>query len=109
METPKTDKELRQFISMINFYQAMFQSRAHLMVLLTSLTKVAPQSFHKMWNEEHNKAFEAIKAMVVKDALLTHSDLNKEFLIEMDALNLQLGVVIKQDGKSIAFYSCWNK
>ena len=105
METPKTVTELRRFIGMVNFYRPMFQGRAHVLSPLTGLTKIAPQSFKKQWKEEHDKAFKEVKAMVSRDVLVQYPDLNDEFLIETDASNFQLGAVIKQKGRPIAFYS----
>ena len=40
-----------------------------------------------------------------KETLLHHPDFNKEFEIHTDASLRQIGAVITQDGKPIAFYS----
>ena len=105
LEEPRTLRELRHFIGMVNFYRPMFEKHAHILTPLMGLTKVSPQAFRKMWKEEHSKAFEEVKAMVSREVLLAYLDLNAEFLIEADASNYQLGAVIKQHGKPIAFYS----
>jgi RNase H-like domain found in reverse transcriptase len=46
-----------------------------------------------------------MKAMIAKEALLAYPDFAKEFVIHTDASHTQLGVVISQQGKPIAFYS----
>ena len=52
-----------------------------------------------------------MKSLVIKDTLLVFPDSNRQFLIETDASNYQLGAVIKQcndklqQNMSIAFYS----
>jgi len=51
------------------------------------------------------KAFQTIKKVLSKEVLLAYPNFNKEFHIHTDASHNQLGVVISQDDKSIAFYS----
>ena len=43
--------------------------------------------------------------MIAQDVLLYYPDHNKPFLIQTDASNLQLGAVIYQEGRPIAFFS----
>ena len=43
--------------------------------------------------------------LIVKDVLLTYPDPNKSFHIETDASDYQVGAIIKQDGKPIAYFS----
>ena len=55
--------------------------------------------------EEHQVAFEKIKQIVAREVLLAYPDFNLPFDIHTDAIKLQLGAVISQNGKPIAFYS----
>ena len=105
IDEPKTLKQLRGFIGMVNFYRDFWKYRAHLMAPLTSLTKIDKKLFKSAWTEEHSKCFHEIKNMIAEDVLLTYPDPNKPFLIQTDASDLQLGAVIYQDGKPIAFFS----
>ena len=105
METPRTLTELRRFIGMVNFYQPMFQKRAHVLAPLTGMTQCKPQAFKGLWTKEHDEAFKQVKALISKEVLLKYPDLNAEFVIETDASDYQLGAVIKQHGQPIAFYS----
>jgi len=50
-------------------------------------------------------AFQQVKQMVCKETLLTYPDWSKPFDIHTDASDYQLGAVISQDGKPIAFFS----
>jgi len=104
LDEPKTLKQLRGFIGMVNFYRDFWKSRAHLMAPLTSLTKIDKKEFKKAWTSEHSKCFQKIKAMIAEDVLLTFPDPNKTFVIQTDASDLQLGAIIYQDKLPIAFF-----
>jgi RNase H-like domain found in reverse transcriptase len=43
--------------------------------------------------------------IIAKEVPLAYPDFNDEFVIHMDASHTQLGAVISQKGKPIAFYS----
>ena len=51
------------------------------------------------------KAFYKINKIIKQETLLRHADFNKPFEIHTDASKYQLGAVISQEGKPIAFYS----
>ena len=105
LKEPETVKQLRSFIGMVNYYRAMWKHCAHIMAPLTALTKHSSGSIKKHWTPQHSKAFQQAKAMICQDVLLAYPDPNKEFVIETDASDLQLGAVIKQDNKPVAFFS----
>jgi hypothetical protein len=54
---------------------------------------------------EQQKAFDEIKQKVSQETLLAFPDFEKELHVYTDTSNKQLGVVIMQEGKPIAFYS----
>ena len=55
--------------------------------------------------DEHQKCFDAIKGVIGCEVLLPYPDFNAPFEIHTDAYKLQIGAVISQNGKPIAFYS----
>jgi hypothetical protein len=56
-------------------------------------------------DEVHQKAFDIIKATLAKDVALSYPDYFKEFDKYTDALSTQLGVVITQGNRPVAFFS----
>jgi len=57
------------------------------------------------WEPQHRKAFAMAKRIIAKETLLAYPNFNKPFQIYTDASQYQIGVVVSQDGKPIAFYS----
>ena len=48
------------------------------------------------WNNECQEAFDYLKNWLTMALILVHSNFNKEFLIQTDALALRLGIVLSQ-------------
>jgi hypothetical protein len=99
---PTTRRELRQFIGMINYYCHMWVRRSSLLAPLTSMTS---KNVKFVWMDVHQKAFEDIKKIICREVMLTFPDFSKPFHIYTDASDKQLGALITQDDKPIAFYS----
>jgi hypothetical protein len=57
------------------------------------------------WDEVHQRAFNQVKATIDKAVVLTYPDYSKVFEIYTDASSKQLGAVITQDNKPVAFFS----
>ena len=87
---------------MINFYRDMWKQRSELLAPLTSLTSA---KVTWKWTNEHQTCFDAIKRIIGREVLLAYPDFNAPFIIHTDASKLQIGAVISQSGKPIAFYS----
>ena len=54
--------------------------------------------------EVEQKAFDDIKRIISRETLLAYPNFNKPFVIHTDASKTQLGAVVSQEGKPIAFY-----
>ena len=102
IEKPKTKKQLRCFIGMVNYYRDVWPRRAHILAPLSELTS---KNAKFKWTEKHQKAFDEMKEVIAKETLLAYPDFNKPFHIYTDASDVQLGACISQEGKPVAFYS----
>ena len=100
LAVPKSCKQLRRFIGMINLYRDIWQKRSELLAPLTALTS---KNVKYDWKDEHQRCFEAIKHVIGREALLGYPDFNAPFEIHTDASKLQLGAVIsKRSSQSLS-------
>jgi hypothetical protein len=97
-----TRKQVRSFIGLINYYRDMWPRRSEILAPLTCLTS---KDVPFQWTDVEQQAFDKIKARVCHEVLLSYPDFNKPFHIHTDASHYQLGAVISQDNRPIAFYS----
>jgi hypothetical protein len=108
MEAPKTLKELRGFIKMVNYYRDMLTHRAHILTPLRSQTEVLKkgQTQQKyIWMEEIQMAFNQMKVVMAMDVLCAYPNSNKPFHIYTDASDYQLCSCIMQEGQPVAYHS----
>ena len=70
-----------------------------------ALTKGKKKNGSITWTEKVIKAFENIKEIIAEDAILHYPDFNKVFEIHTDSSNYQMGAVISQGGRPIAYWS----
>jgi hypothetical protein len=87
---------------MVKYYRDMWGKRSEILAPLASLTS---KTAKRKCEAEHQKAFDDMKAMIAKEALLAFPDYAEEFVIHTDASHTQLCAVIFQRGKPISFYS----
>jgi hypothetical protein len=112
---PKNVKDLRRFLGMVQYYRDLWARRSEMLAPLTSLVgecghtkttkrlKVRKKPWH--WEEVHQKAFNDVKATIARDVTLAYPDYSQGFEIYTDGSKRQLGAVITQNNRPIAFFS----
>ena len=80
----------------------MWPRRSH---TLEPLTKIMSNKWKLEWKVFEQDHFGEIKQIVACDTLSTYPEFNETFKMHTDASSFQLGAVISQKGKPIAFYS----
>ena len=83
----------------------MWNRRSHMLSPVTDLIKSSVKRKPLKWTDTQEKAFENIKRAIAKQTVLTFPDFSIPFQIHVDASEYQLGGVVSQEGKPIAFYS----
>jgi hypothetical protein len=99
---------------MVQYYRDVWARGSKILAPLTSLvgecghTKTTNAKGTKKvpwhWDEVHQRAFDHVKATIAKDVVLAYPDYSKVFEIYTDASSKQLGAVITQDNRPIAFF-----
>ena len=115
LEPPKNVKELRRVLGMVQFYRDMWEKRTHILSPLTDLLgECADKTSSKnkkrtrkkfAWEDKHQKAFDAMKKVVSREISMAYPNFNETFNVYTDASSKQLGAVIVQNNRPIAFYS----
>ena len=115
IKEPSNVKQLRTFLGMVQYYRDITEKRSHLLAPLSDLVgecgitkdtrkkKKKLRSWH--WDKIHQDCFDAIKRQMAKDVLLAYPDYSETFEIFTDASTRQLGGVITQRGRPLAFFS----
>jgi len=100
---PPTNKSaLRSFIGMVNYYRDAWIRRSD---VLAPLAALCGKNAKWNWTDVHQKSFDTMKRIISRDVLLAYPDFSKKFEIYTDASDKQLGAVITQAGRPIAYYS----
>ncbi len=114
IKPPTGVRQLRHFLGMVQYYRDLWARQSKMLAPLTSLvgecgqTKTSKAKGNKKvpwhWDEVHQRAFDHIKATIAKDVVLAYPDNSIVFEIYTDASSKQLGAVITQDKRPIAFF-----
>ncbi len=112
LNPPNNVKELRHILRMLQYYRDMWEKHSEMMAPLTNLVrecgemKITKKNKSKKkpwwWDLIHQQAFDNIKADI---AVLAYPDFSKHFEIYTDTSATQLGAMIAQDNRPIAFFS----
>jgi hypothetical protein len=114
IQPPKGVKQLRHFLGMVQYYRDLWARRSDMLIPLTALvgecgqTKVTKANGTKKvpwhWDEVHQRAFDHVKATIARDIVLAYPDYSEVFKIYTDVSSKQLGAVITQKNRPIAFF-----
>eukprot|EP00804_Cyclotella_cryptica_P005403 CCRYP_017075-RB/>CCRYP_017075-RB protein AED:0.54 eAED:0.54 QI:0/-1/0/1/-1/0/1/0/295 len=115
LTTPQNVKQLRRFLGMVQYYRDIWARRSEILAPLTNLvvecghTKVTRVNKTKKkpwhWEDIHQQAFDTVKATIARDVTLAYPDYSQGFEIYTDSSKFQLGAVITQNNRPLAFFS----
>jgi hypothetical protein len=100
---------------MVQYFRDMWVRRSEMLAPLTNLVGECGETkttrINKTnkkpwrWDPIHQQAFDNVKAAIAKETVLAYPDFSKPFEIYTDASSTQLGAVITQDNRPVAFFS----
>jgi len=92
-KTPNSLTEVQAFLGFTNFYRRFIRNYSKVARPLTELTKKTEQW---SWNTEAEAAFQELKKSFTQVPILTHFDPTRPVIIETDASDFAIGVVLSQ-------------
>ena len=99
---PTNVSEIRSFLGLAGYYRKFVANFSKLAMPLTMLTRKG-KKFE--WTEDCEKSFQELKKRLTSAPILTIPDGDEGFVIYSDASKMGLNIVLKQNGKVIAYAS----
>ena len=93
---PKTKTEIRRALGMIGYYARYIKGYATMVEPLTSALKGKNKREPVHWTPEMEKAFREVKRKLTENPILHAPDYNHEFILQTDASEKGLGVILAQ-------------
>ena len=97
-EKPKTVKQLRRFLGMINFYRRFIPKAAENQAMLNDYLVDSKKNDNRIiqWSEESEKAFNFCKDQLRTATTLAHPSSSAKLALMVDASDTALGAVLQQ-------------
>jgi len=95
-QNPKTKKQCRSLLGMVNFYRRYVPNCAEIIAPLSDLTKSRAPNIVE-WAEKQERSFTQIKQLLSKEPILKLPDLDRPFIVQSDASSQALGACLIQE------------
>ena len=99
---PQDVHQLRSFLGLTNYFRKFLEGYSTIVAPLTSLTKKTEQW---KWTQECQRAFEAVKKLLITAPVLALPDPDKAYVVTTDASDYGIGGVLTQEDHPVAFAS----
>lgn len=100
--TPTNLKELRGFLGLTGYYRKFIR---HYAVISQPLTALLKKGVLFVWTEVEETAFLALKTALITSPVLSIPDFKLQFVVDTDACDVGIGVVLSQQGHHVAYVS----
>ena len=99
---PKNVVDIRSFLSLVGYYRQLIEGFSKIIFLMTYLYKKG-RTFQ--WIVEYQQSFERLKHLLTTTLVLKAVDLEKSFVVCIDASKEGVGTMLTQEGRVIAYES----
>ncbi|XP_033099549.1 uncharacterized protein LOC117103147 [Anneissia japonica] len=96
VERPRTNKQLRSFLGLANYYRNFIPNFAAIAAPLTDKTRKGEPN-KLIWERNQIVAFDALKCKLGTSPILHLPDLNRMMILRTDASNIALGAMLLQE------------
>jgi len=105
LEPPSTVRELIQHLGVASWYQRFVPDLAR---IVKPLNKLLRKVVKWWWTQDHQQAFEEVKARLVPDPVLACPDFGRTFILQTTPATTALAAILTQDrdnGEKVISYS----
>jgi hypothetical protein len=99
---PKTLSHVQSFLGLAGFYRCFVKDFS---IIAASLNELTKDGVPLSWGTQQENAFNMLKDKLTHAPLLQLSNFSKTFKLECDASEIELGGVLLQERKHVAFFS----
>ncbi|CAK1604110.1 unnamed protein product [Parnassius mnemosyne] len=93
---PKDKTQVRAFLGLCSYYRRFVKNFGDRDDGAKPLHKLTKEKRHFCWDESCNIAFQELKDRLCKTPILGYPDAEKDFIVDTDASDIGLGVVLLQ-------------
>ena len=93
---PKTPKELKRFLGVINYYHRFIPGAAAVMQPLHIVSSRKPATQVIQWTREERNSFERAKTLLANVTTLHHPTVDGPLILSTDASDIGVGAVLEQ-------------
>ena len=101
-KSPKSVHQIRQFLGLAGYYRRFIPDFSK---IAQPMTKLLQKDAKFVWSPACEGAFQALKEFLTSAPVLAQPDIDKPFNVYCDASRIELGCVLMQDGRVIAYAS----
>ena len=90
---PRTVKQVRGFLGMVNYYNRFIKNLAELADPLHRITK---KNAKFVWGKEQQQSFENLKAVLASSQVMAYPNEQDMYILDTDASDIAMGAVLSQ-------------
>ena len=98
----KSAHQLKSFLDLVSYYRRFIPNFTE---VVSPLLKLTQKNVLYFWSTEAEEAFTKLKDLLTFSPILAYPDSSKPFVLDTDASNVDIGAVLSQDDRPVAYFS----